>query len=238
MSTYEITLTSSKEVAFGTMAFHFERPQGFAFKAGQAVDIALPMLGEGSEDRHAFSLISAPHENELVIATRMRDSAYKRALKTLKTGQRVVLEGPFGSLTLGKNSDRPAVLIAGGIGVTPFMSMMRDAVHGALKRQILLMYSNRRPEDAAFLTELQQMEAKLPNLRVIATMTQMKSSTTLWQGERGTLDAMRLQQFTGTLANPIYYLAGPPGMVQAMRGALSSIGVDDDDIRSEDFFGY
>lgn len=238
MSNQEIALTSAEDVAFGTMAFHFERPQGFDFKAGQAVDIVLPALGTGPEARHAFSLISAPHENELVIATRMRDSAYKRALKALKIGERVALDGPFGSLSLSKTNERPAVMIAGGIGITPFMSMIRDAARGGVKRQIMLLYSNRRPEDAAFLADLQRMEATLPNLRVIATMTQMDKSTLPWQGERGALDAPRLKQFAGALTNPIYYLAGPPVMVQALHGALNDIGVDEDDIRSEDFFGY
>jgi ferredoxin-NADP reductase len=238
MSTTEIALLSKEDVANGTMAFHFTRPQGFDFKAGQAADLILPPLGNGPEARHTFSLVSAPHEHELVIATRMRDSAYKRALKSLEIGQRAELEGPFGSLTLGKSSDRPAVLIAGGIGITPYMSMIREAAHGGITRRIVLLYSNRRPEDAAFLAELLQWQANLPSLSVIATMTQMEASSQAWHGERGMLDAARLKQFTGGLANPLYYLAGPPAMVEGLRKSLGEIGIDDDDIRSEDFFGY
>jgi ferredoxin-NADP reductase len=238
MIMHDIVFRKKYEVAAGTMAFHFEKPAGFAFKAGQAVDVVLTALGEGQEGRHAFSLVSAPHEDELVIATRMRDSAYKKALSALSEGQSVLLDGPFGSLTLGKNTDRPAVLIAGGIGVTPFMSMIRDAAHEGSKRRIVLLYSNRRPEDAAFLSELQKLEATAPSLQVIATMTQMENSSQSWDGERGQLDAERLKRLTGTLFGAIYYVAGPPGMVQALRSGLNGIGVDDDDIRSEDFFGY
>jgi ferredoxin-NADP reductase len=234
----EIAFKNKHEVAAGTMAFHFEKPADFAFKAGQAVDLVLPALGDGQEARHAFSLVNAPHENELVIATRMRDSAYKQALKGLEAGQRVQLDGPFGSLTLGKNTDRPAVLIAGGIGITPFMSMIRDAAYEGVKRRIVLLYSNRRPEDTAFLSELQKLGAKMANLQVIATMTQMENSSQPWQGERGQLDAESLKRLTGALARAIYYVAGPPGMVQALRTGLNGIGIDDDDIRSEDFFGY
>ena len=238
MTVHEIAFVSRQEVAFGTMAFHFERPAGFEFKAGQAVEIVLPVLGEGQEARHAFSLVSAPHENELMIATRMRDSVYKQALKALTPGQSVLLDGPFGSLTLGKSSERPAVLIAGGIGITPFMSMIRDAAHEGIKRRIVLLYSNRRPEDAAFLADLQQLEAQTPVLQVIPTMTQAEGAAVPWQGERGQLDAARLKRFTSTLSNPIYYVAGPPNMVKALHDGLNGIGVDDDDIRSEDFFGY
>lgn len=238
MTIHEIALTSRQEVASGTMAFQFERPAGFEFKAGQAVEIGLPALGDGEESRHAFSLVSAPYESRLMIATRMRDSRYKQALKALELGQRVLLDGPFGSLTLGRSSARPAVLIAGGIGITPFMSMIREAAHGSGGRRIVLLYSNRRPEDAAFLSELQQMETTTPDLRVIATMTQMEHSGARWQGERGYLTAERLKEFTGALSNPIFYVAGPPALVQALRTGLNGIGVDDDDIRSEDFFGY
>ena len=109
--------------------------------------------------RHTFSIVSAPFENELVVATRMRDSAFKRALKALPIGSHAAIEGPFGSLTLHNDRARPAVFIAGGIGITPFMSMLRQATQDRLPQRLLLLYSNRRPEDAAFLAELQAPRA-------------------------------------------------------------------------------
>src|SRR3546814_7537038 len=103
----------------------------------------------------------------------MRDKVYKRQLKGSSPGATVIVDGPFGSLTLHSKTARAAVFIAGGIGITPFMSMLRHAAHEALPQQILLLYSNRRPEDAAFLTELQELERKNPRFRLLATMTQM-----------------------------------------------------------------
>lgn len=240
MSTHEVRLTRREEIAEGTMAFHFAKPAGFSFKPGQAIELGLiEPAGSGADDnRHAFSLACAPYENELVVATRMRDSPYKKALKELPVGSAMLIDGPFGSLTLHNKRSRPAVLMAGGIGITPFISMLRQAAKDQLPQQLLLLYSNRRPESAAFVSELQALEAANPNFRLLATMTDLSRSRLPWHGATGEIDAPMLKGAVAELAAPIYYLVGPPGMVAAMHGTLNGIGVDDDDIRSEEFFGY
>lgn len=240
MTIYDATLTSKQDVAEGTMAFHFSKPDGFVFKPGQAMDLILPSAdGPGTEgERHAFSIVSAPFQNELCITTRMRDSAYKRLLKSLSPGAAVKLDGPFGSLTLHNKASRAAVLIAGGIGVTPFMSIIKHAAHEALPHSVLLVYSNRRPEDAAFLQELKELEQKNPHFHLQATMTEMAKSHQPWSGDTGLVDEAMLKRSLDGLPEPIVYVAGPPAMVEAMKGALGKAGVDDDDIRTEEFFGY
>lgn len=225
-------LIDSTLVAEGTKAFRFHRPAGFGFKAGQAIDLIL------GEERHAFSLVNAPHENELVIATRMRDSAYKRALGALGPGAPVAIDGPFGSLMLHNKRARAAVFVAGGIGITPFVSILREASRPRIDRPLALLYSNRRPEDAAYLAELQNIARANTAFRLVATMTEMAKSTRGWDGETRFVDAALLQQVAAGLPEPIYYLAGPPAMVEAAHRALDAAGVDDDDIRTEAFSGY
>jgi ferredoxin-NADP reductase len=240
MTTYDATLTSKQEVAEGTMAFHFSKPDGFVFKPGQAIDLILPSPdgSDAKEERHAFSIVSAPFQNELCVTTRMRDSAYKRLLKSLVPGAAVKIDGPFGSLTLHNKVERAAVLVAGGIGVTPFMSMVKHAAHVALPQSLLLLYSNRRPEDAAFLQELQELERKNPQFHLQATMTEMDKSQQPWSGHTGLLDENMLKRALDGLPEPIVYVAGPPAMVESLKVALGQAGVDDDDIRTEEFFGY
>jgi ferredoxin-NADP reductase len=240
MTTYDVKLKKREEVAQGTMAFHFDKPLGFNFKPGQAIDVVLinPPGADAQSGRHTFSLLSAPFQDDLVVATRMRDSAFKRALKSLPSGASVQLEGPFGSLTLHNNRARLAVFIAGGIGITPFMSILRQAAKDRLPQRLLLLYSNRRPEDAAFLAELQQLEQLNKNFRLIATMTQMSQSRRPWEGETRLIDEELVKKLGADLSAPIYYLAGPPAMVEAVRQTLNHASIDDDDIRSEEFYGY
>jgi ferredoxin-NADP reductase len=235
-----VKLRAARQVAAGTMAFHFDKPAGFVFKPGQAVDLVLPAArgADGEALRHAFSVVSAPFEDELVIATRMRDSAYKRALAAMPVGSRAVVEGPFGSLTLHRDRSRGAVFVAGGIGITPFMSILRQAARDPLSRSLALVYSNRRPEDAAFLAELQQLERDKRSFRLLATMTDMARSTASWSGETRRVDGALVASAAEGMTSPIHYLVGPPAMVEGVRKALAQAGIDDDDVRSEEFYGY
>ena len=234
-------ILARQEVAQGTMAFHLAKPAGFEFRPGQAFEILLPgASSEASQEErgHAFSIVSGPHENELMFATRMRDSVYKRALGALPVGAELDIDGPFGSLTLHKNTARAGVLIAGGIGITPFMSMLRNAVMQRSPQDLLLLYSNRRPEDAAFLSELQALAKVHPKFRLKATMTDMAHSSESWSGDAQKIDSAWVQQAIDGLAHPIFYVAGPPAMVAAMQQILVAAGIDEDDVRSEEFYGY
>lgn len=100
MSTRGVALLARTQIARDTMAFRFSKPAGFGFRAGQAIDLILPAQAGQDESamRHAFSIVSAPSEPDLVIATRMRRSDYKRALEALAIGTEVGIDGPFGSL--------------------------------------------------------------------------------------------------------------------------------------------
>lgn len=240
-------LKSRQGVAEQTMAFHFEKPENWTFKAGQFVDITLinPPETDTEGDTRGFSIASSPHEELLMVTTRMRGTAFKRVLRTLPLDTQVKVEGPFGNLTLHNNVARPAVLLAGGIGITPFRSIVFWAAKEKLKHRIFLFYSTRRPEDAAFLDELQSLERENPNYKCIPTMTEIEKSKGLWQGEVGLISYDLIARHLKVVASPalytagpIYYIAGPPAMVGDLRTMLTNSGVDDDDIRTEEFTGY
>jgi ferredoxin-NADP reductase len=168
----------------------------------------------------------------------MRDTAFKRVLKTMEIGTEVSLDAPYGSFTLHNNSRVPAVFLTGGIGVTPVRSIVLQAAHDNLPHKIFLFDSNRRPEDAAFLNELIEAQEKNPNYTFIGTMTEMEKSSRQWVGESGHITKPMLVKYIGDLTRPIYYIAGPAAMVSAMRKSLNEAGVDDDNIRTEEFSGY
>jgi ferredoxin-NADP reductase len=233
-------LVSRQQVAEGTIAFQFDKPASWVFEAGQTLDLTLcdPPETDGEGNTRTFSIASAPEEGTLTIATRMRDTAFKRVLKLMPIGSEVRIEGPSGDLTLNNNVVRPAVLLAGGIGITPFRSMVLHAARKKLPNRIFLFYSNRRPEDAPFLSELQAMEKENLNYKFIATMTEMAKSGRPWQGETGLIGKEMMARHIKDGALPVYYVAGPPDMVKGLHQMLNAAGVDDDDVRAEEFAGY
>ena len=239
-SGYSITLTERRLVAEGTMAFYFDKPPQFTFTPGQFVDLTLPQPSEtdSAGNTRAFSLASAPQEATLMVATRLRDTAFKRELQRMPLGSIVRMEGPFGKLVLHADQTRPAVFLAGGIGITPFRSMVVQAAMQRSPHPMVLFYSNRRPEDAPFLEELQALQDKNPHYRFVGTMTESATSSRPWQGERGFINAALLSKHLAHVAKPIYYVVGPPGMVTALRTMLKEAHIEDSDIRTEKFAGY
>lgn len=237
---YTPALSGREEIAEGTMAFHITKPADFQFRAGQSIDLTLidPPETDAEGNTRAFSLASSPFENELMIATRMRDTAFKRVLRSASLGMSLKVEGPSGSFVLHRKAEKPTVFLAGGIGITPFLSIIRQATHENAPHQLYLFYSNRRPEDAAFLEILAQTTKENPNFHLIATMTEMEKSRREWQGETSFINGEMLRKYLPSLQGPTYYIAGPPAMVAAMRRMLTDAGVDEDDIRTEEFSGY
>ena len=235
-----VKLKNKMELAEGTMGFYFEKPPGFQFKAGQFGDWTLidPPETDAEGNFRTFTIASAPAEEDLMVATRMRDTAFKRVLRSAPAGTEVELDGPFGSMALHEDRGRPAVFLAGGIGITPFRSMSLQAMRETQSPRLYLFYSNRRPEDAAFLSEFVPLEKQNPGFKLIATMTDLTNSTKAWNGETGHIDGAMLSKYLPDLAAPIYYTAGPPPMVAAMRKMLSGAGINAQNIRYEDFVGY
>ena len=240
MPTYKIKLKGREEVAEGTAAFFFEKPEGFQFKAGQFLRFTLidPPETDAEGDSRTFSIASAPHEEDLMITTRMRDTAFKRVIKSMPLGSEIDVKGPYGRMTLHDDPARPAVFLTGGIGITPFRSMALEAAHTGLAHRLHLFYSNRRPEDAAFLDQLAALEKINHNYQFIATMTSAAGSERPWTGETGHINAEMLTRFIDDLKSPVYYVAGPATLVTAMRKTLGEVGVSEADIRAEEFSGY
>lgn len=240
MTINQIKLLDRQIVAEGTMAFIFEKPKDFTFKAGQFGDFTLLNPEETDEEGNtrAFSLTNPSYANDLMVATRMRDTAFKRVLKTLPIGTELKLDAPYGSFTLHNNKAIPAVFLTGGIGITPVRSIVTQATKDKLPHQIYLFYSNNRPEDTAFLEELKSLEKRNSYYKFISTMTAMEKSKQPWTGEKGFINREMLEKYIKDLTTPIYYISGPATMVAAMRKMLNEADINDDNIRTEEFSGY
>jgi ferredoxin-NADP reductase len=168
----------------------------------------------------------------------MRSTVFKQALSIVPLGSRARIKGPMGSFSLHNNTSRPAVFVAGGIGIAPFLSMISYATGEKLRHPIILFYANRYLEDAAFIDALWKFERANPRFRFVPTLTRMTNNNGGWKGKTGHISSEMLFTQLGILRGPIYYIAGPPMMVAATRRTLGKVGIDEDDIRTEEFAGY
>jgi ferredoxin-NADP reductase len=238
MAEDRIKLKKKEMIAKDTMAFYWETPDDFDFKAGQLTHIKLinPEETDDEGNKRAFSLAYAPSEHEIVTATRLRDSAFKRVLRNLSEGDEVEYDGASGSFTLHKTESTPAVFLIGGIGITAVRSMIAEATNQETDHEITLLYSNKTPEDAPFLDDLRKFEEQNPNFNFVPIMT--RSDEDEWDGERGHIDENLLKRYVKDIDAPIYYTCGPGKMIEAMQDMLVNAGVNEDNIRAEEFAGY
>lgn len=220
-----------------TKAFYFEKPDNFEFNPGQYLEIKLidPPETDAEGNSRALSIASAPTEDWLMVVTRIRESSFKRTLGGASPGMEIQAEGPFGNFTLHKDSTRPALLLAGGIGVTPFLSIVKQATTDKSPQKIFLFYSNRILRTAAFMDLIKGLEVDNPNFKFIPTMTDNDSE---WAGESGYINRKMISKYAPQDREPVYYIAGPAEMVAGMRREILESGVSEDDMRFEEFTGY
>jgi len=150
-------------------------------------------------------------------------------------GAEVHLEGPFGSFVLPKDATKPAVFLTGGIGATFARSMITQATQEGRQQPMTFIYSNHRPEEAAFLDELTKLAEQNSHFTFVPTMTDAGSD---WRGERGQITLDMVQKYVPDLNAPVYYLSGPGEMLGAMRTMLIHAGVNKFNLRADQFVGY
>jgi len=240
MADFEMTLVDRQRIARGTMTFWFDtNGSDYDFRAGQHADFAFmhPSVRDEGDNSRTFSLANSPHDSGLVmIAMRMRETRFKTALISAALGTKFRVSRPRGSFTLHKDSARPAVFLAGGIGITPVRSILDWATQERMPHKLYLFYSNREAVDAAFLEELETLAARNPGFTLIPTITRLTYSA--WRHETGRIDREMLSRYLPGLNTPVFYVAGPSGMVAAMSELLRSSGVSEDDMRTEEFGDY
>jgi ferredoxin-NADP reductase len=240
MPQVRVPLRRRERIADQTMAFFFEKPKGWPFIPGQTIDVTLidPPESDFEGDTRTFSIASAPHEPEIMVATRMRGSAFKRVLATMAIGSPVLMDEPIGSFVLNTDAGRPAVLLAGGIGVTPFRSIVLDAASRGGGPPIWLFYANHRVRDAAFLEEFgAAADGAGGAFELVPTMTHLDADSS-WRGETGRIDLGMIRRHVPRGASPIYYIAGPSPMVASLHDTLVAAGIPKPDVRVEEFAGY
>jgi ferredoxin-NADP reductase len=231
---YVARLIRQEAAAFQTGTFYFERPADFRFEAGQSIEIALPISDAPESDRiHTFSICSAPYEDHVAITTRLRDTPFKRALSLLRPNDTVEVEGPYGKFVVTRDTPRPVAFLVGGVGITPAFSIIKQAARDSELVGFYLFYSNRTPAEAPFLAQLEKLQAKHSEFRLVATMTADHS----WSGEKERVSMEMIRKCLNP-SGASFYTSGPPSMVTAMREMLVQNSVPREQVWFESFPGY
>ena len=231
---YQARLIRKESTALETATFYFDKPAEFQFAAGQSIEVTLPTANLPEPDRvHTFSICSAPYEDCLAITTRLRDSPFKRALSLMKPNDGVEVAGPYGRFVVPQDTPRPVAFLAGGVGITPAFSILKQAARDSGLSGFYLFYSNRSRREAPFLTELAQLQSEDPEFHLIATMTADPS----WTGEKERIGTEMIRRYIDP-ARASFFISGPPSMVTAMRDLLAGDGVLREQVRFESFSGY
>ena len=233
---FETRVVSSRPLTPTTHGIQIEKPVGFTFESTQFTFLQLE-TADGVDVR-PMSLATSPTRPHLEYGVRVSQSAFKQAFASLVPGAPVVVQGPLGHYIL--DTTRPAVLVAGGIGITPLKGMAEYATDRKLSIPVRLVYSNRTVNEIAYREELEALEKQNPNFHVLSTLTRPEAD--LWSGRIGRVagDAGTnlLAEAAKGLDQPVYYLCGAPGFIQACFAGLVASGIAEADIRFEVFRGY
>lgn len=230
----------AQKIAANTYGFWFNPDRSFDFQPGQYLEWTLPHPHPDNRGiRRYFTIASAPSEKGILLATRMaeKSSSFKTALLHLKPGDEIVVSGREGDFVLPQDPEKKMVFIAGGIGITPFRSMIRYLADRGTQRPIILLYSNKTAPDIAF-GKLFDEAASRVNLRTVYTLTDAATAPAGWQGRTGYIDEAFIKSAVPDWQDRLFYVSGPEPMVEAFQKMLLGIGISKTNLKTDDFPGY
>src|SRR5439155_4884687 len=256
---YELTLLDKKKFQ-GTdiMSFKFSKKsqqqgegndykRSLDYTAGQFAFFGIGGVNNDPKGplRH-FTLSSTPTEDFIMICTRIRKTPYKKRLSSLEEGVKVKVRGPEGKFVLHEDNSKAATFLSGGIGVTPFRSMIKYATDKQLPVKINMFDSNRDQANILYKNEFDECLNTNKNLKIIYTITTAEEqgqapASRSWKGERGIINKTMLTKYltTSELDNAVFYICGPPGMLKAMQNLLEDdLHIPKENIKVEEFTGY
>jgi ferredoxin-NADP reductase len=214
-------------------SYRFLRPSSFKYKAGQFMFLTIPN-GNGELKKH-FTISSSPTEKEFIEFTKkLTGNPYSEALNSLQIGEKAKIDAPYGKFVFDPKIEKMSML-SGGIGITPLRSICKYIVDLNLKNNVILLYGNNTIEDIAFKEDLDEMQKKNENLKVVYTLNNPPSK---WEGYTGFINGEILKQEVPDYKSRVFFTCGPPAMVAAMKKLLQGFNIPIDKIVTENFSGY
>ncbi len=238
---FTLKFIGKEKISIDTYSFYFDRSNyDFNFLPGQYVRITLPH--ENPDERgisRFFTISSSPLEKDYAaITTKIIQSSFKKKLAALKKKETVNFFGPLGNFVLDEKRKENSIFLGGGIGITPFHSMITYAGAKKLPISLILFASFSTTEEILFYKELSEISTNNSNIKIIYTITRPEKSQKNWEGEKGRISDVLIRKYSGNIQKHLYYIAGPPKMVTAMKEIIVNMKVDNGRIFTENFVGY
>lgn len=229
-----VTLERVEDKALHIKMFWFRPEKPVEYISGQFTQMQLPLDHPDTRgSKHWFTISSSPTEAMIAITTKFapnHGSTFKHALEKLKPGAKLNLADPMGDFVLPKNKSMPLLFVAGGIGITPYRSIIKWLVDTGERRDIHLVYGVRDKRELAFLDLFKQYDMKFTPI-----VTEPDSG---WKGEKGLLSAKRILELAGEKSNRLIYISGPEPMVEKFVDDLDKLNVPKSRLVTDYFPGY
>jgi ferredoxin-NADP reductase len=227
-ATLQQIIIQTKEVN----SYRFPKPEDLTYNPGQYMIVTLK--SQNNDLMHPLSFSSSPTENHIEFTKRLSDSPFSETLKNLKPNDQITIDAPYGQFTF--MGEHPKIcLIAGGIGITPFRSIIKYATDKKLNANITLLYWCRDQNQITFLEDLNQMQNQNSNLKLIYILSQPSSD---WKGQTGQISLEKIKELVPDYNPRIFFACGPPGMVLAAKKIIEDLGLPSSQLKLEALSGY
>jgi ferredoxin-NADP reductase len=232
MNKYTVRVIQLFQTTPSSVTLRMEKPEDFDFKPGQWGYFTI-QAETGSVSR-ALSFSSSPTEPHLEFTKRMSGSDFCESLEEIRTGDRLSFTGPMGNLVYEGGLPK-VTFLAGGIGITPIRSILKNAIDRKITGEKYLIYGNLNIEEAAFSEEIRQWEEADHGLKVIHVLLDPHEG---WDGFSGFIDSAIIEASVPDLPRQTFYVSGPPPMVKAVTSHLDDLGIHRDRVYMEELEGY
>jgi glycine betaine catabolism B len=235
-----LKLKKAVQVAPNTAEFVFDADSSLHFKPGQYLEFTLGHdKADNRGNRRYFTIASSPTEKELRLGVKFypQPSSFKKALVQMDNGDTIIASQLSGDFVLPRNKKKKLVFIAGGIGITPFRSILKYLIDTGQKRDIVLIYSNKQEADIVY-KDIFEQAAKVLGIKTIYTLTDLKNMETKWTGRTGAVDGRMILEEIKDWQQRTYYISGPPSMVTGIEKTITNLGLGSRRIKTDFFPGF
>jgi ferredoxin-NADP reductase len=235
-----LKLTEKFQLASDVYDFRFQHSQKFSFTSGQYLEWTLPHnKPDNRGNRRYLTIASSPTEEDIMVGVKFYEnsSSFKKKLLSLPVGEEIFAGQLSGDFVLPKNPSEKLIFMAGGIGITPFRSMLKSLIDINQQREITLIYSNKSENEIVYKDVIKDAENKI-GLKTVFVLTDKKAIRKGWEGWSGRVNKELIKSSVPDYKNSKFYISGPKSFVDGSKLILKNLGVSRKRIITDYFPGF